>query len=260
MECVLSKIEYDLVIFDPHVEANQCLKRFKHLNNLICSGDYPIRNIVCVGDFLTLDSLSTHETPGSKADRTRPDLEAEFESAKDAQEILFRNVKIPKKNRHITKGNHEHRFDRWAQANPSIASAIRFNSSSGLSDHWGSVRKYGEWAHVRGIGYTHVPFDGMGKPISGIWRTRTAALCSPSSVIFGHSHNMQFSCVPLFGSNNGVRCALSGPAFQDAALPNYAKNTQSGWMYGVILVNPMGPNKGFTFNWLSMKELENFYG
>lgn len=252
------KPQYDLVILDPHVEAKQNLDRFRRLNKMINAYDGFIKNIICVGDYASLDSLSRHEQPGSRADKMRPTLDAELERVRESQEILFDRVQVPKKNRFMVKGNHENRFNRWAEANPALSESIQFDEVSGFSNHWGTVKEYGEWINVRGIMYTHVPLNGMGQPISGVWRTRTAAMQSPASVIFGHSHNMQFSSVPLFGDTNKVRSALSGPAFQDGKLPNYAKNTQTGWSYGVLLVLP-GKDGGFSFNWITNEELK-YYG
>lgn len=253
------KPQYDLVILDPHVEAKQNLDRFRRLNKMIHAHDGFIKNIICVGDYASLDSLSRHEQPGSRSDQLRPTLDAELKRVSESQEILFDGVDVPTKNRYMVKGNHEHRFNRWAEANPALADSIDFARDSGFSKHWGTVKEYGEWINVRGILYTHVPLNGMGQPISGIWRTRTAALQSPASVIFGHSHNMQFSSVPCFGDGNKVRSALSGPAFQDGKLSNYAKNTQTGRSYGVLLVLPAGKDNGFSFHWITNEELK-YYG
>jgi len=253
---------HDLVILDPHVEVGQNLARFRWLNRLLRDGPDKIKNVICVGDYASMESLSTHEKPGSKADRSRPSLSAEFAASRESQDILFDGCgHIPKTHRYMIKGNHEHRFDRWAEANPALADSIDFDGDSGFTENWGTIRRYGEWQTVRGVDYTHVPFNAMGQPISGIWRTRTVALQSPRSVIFGHSHNMQFSSVAFFGSDNHSRCALSGPAFQDGdKMPNYAKNLQTGWSYGVLLVLPLGENNGFSFKWISMQELKYIYG
>lgn len=251
---------YDLVILDPHVTVGANLDRFKWLNNMI-RGSPEVENIICIGDYASMDCLSGHSQPGSQTDRDKPSLVEEFDIIRESQEILFDKVKIPVSNRIMTKGNHEHRFNRWAENNPLVASAINYNEDSGFAEHWGTIKNYGTYVGVNGVDYTHVPFNLMGRPVSGVNRTRTVALQSVRSTIFGHSHNMQFSSVALLGSKNAVRCSLSGPAFQDQDhLPQYAKNTQSGWNYGVLKVFPLGKNRGFSFHWVSMKELEDTYG
>lgn len=254
-------MKYDLVILDPHVSVGQSLDRFKWLNKMIRESPDEIANIICVGDYASMDSLSSHSQPGSKTDRGKPTLQEEFDAIKESQEILFNKCPVPRKNRHMAKGNHEHRFNKWAENNPITGSCISFDVLSGFTEHWGKVREYGSYLSIRGVDYTHVPFNGMGRPISGVGRARTVALQASASTVFGHSHNMQFASVGLIGPNNRLRCALSGPAFQEQdTIPDYAKNTQSGWNYGVLKILPLGENKGFGFHWITMKELEYYYG
>lgn len=243
-----------LVISDCHVTAGQNLERFEWLSRLI--SDVDPDHFVCVGDFASFDSLSTHHEPGSATDMALPALEAECKAIREAQgSLVFSELNCPST---FIMGNHEERWERFTSRFPKITEGWDNPVLHGICC-WEKVVPYKDWVTIDGIQYTHVPHSIMGKPIGGVNACRTVALQSTSNVIFGHTHTMNVANVP-FIDGVGSRCALSCPAFMnDGNIEGYARGLPTGWTYGLLLVRPQGPRRPFSYEYISMKDLEDEY-
>lgn len=262
---------YDLVLMDAHVAPGQDLRRFRWLGNLI-EAERP-RRIITVGDMSTLDSCSDHDPPGSSRDRKRPNFKQDRDSWREAQRLMFGPLNRwnagQRSHRHASwmpelhyiKGNHEQRFDRRADKDVDVVgSVVDFDEQMSL-DIWDEVHPYKRYVNIGGINYTHVPHNKMGRPITGVQAGRTVCQHSSRHVIFGHTHTMNFTSLALLGSRNAVRCALNGPAFMEQGnVEPYAKDTQTGWVYGLLRVRaPTDPDQAFSFDFLSMEDLQCQY-
>lgn len=247
-----------IVISDPHVSPGQNLERFDWLGKMIRK-EKPDK-VICIGDFTSLDSCSSHAEPGSATDVAAPTLQQDAEACLDAQKRMFYQQFGGK--RFMLEGNHEDRYARWAELNPKQASVIDFHTEMGFNKYWDRVIRYKNWLYVDGIGYTHVPHNIMGRPVGGMYAARTVALNASTSVIFGHSHSMQAATVPLYGDTNEARMALIAPAFMpEGHIEPYARGNQTGWQYGVLRVFPATkPNRPFTYEWVSIERLQELYG
>lgn len=246
-----------LVISDCHVTVGQDLSRFNWLNRMI--RDVKPDRIVCIGDFGSFDSLSAHHEKGDKTDMNLPQFSDELEAVREAQLRMcrhhddVRNIRFT-----MIMGNHEDRWNRFISKHPKILNEP-IEVQARYVNHWGTIVGYRDWITHDGIMYTHVPHTIMGKPIGGVNATRTIAAQSTSSVIFGHTHSMNVSNVP-FIDGNGSRCAMSAPAFMnDGNVEEYAYGLPTGWTYGLLLVTPQGDKRPFSYEYVSMKDLENEY-
>lgn len=244
-----------LVISDCHVTVGQDLSRFNWLNRMI--RDVKPDRIVCIGDFGSFDSLSAHHEKGDKTDMNLPQFSDELKAVCTAQEMMFYSVP-GKASRTMIMGNHEDRWNRFIAKHPKILNKSIAEQAE-YTENWDYTIGYREWVDIDGIMYTHVPHTIMGKPIGGVNATRTIAAQSTSSVIFGHTHSMNVSNVP-FIDGNGSRCAMSAPAFMnDGNVEEYAYGLPTGWTYGLLLVTPQGDKRPFSYEYVSMKDLENEY-
>lgn len=257
---------------DAHVGPGQDLRRFKWLGNLI-DEERP-RRIIAVGDMATMDSCSDHDEPGTGKDRKRPSFKQDRDAWAEAQRLMFCPTRRWNKQQrshghrqyapetHYIKGNHEERFDRRANRDPLvIGSLVDFDGVMGLTPCWEKVYPFREYVEINGISYTHVPHNKMGRPITGVSAGRTVCQHTASHVIYGHTHTMNFTTLPLLGATNRVRCCLNGPAFmEENHQEDYAKGSQTGWVYGLLRVRPSAAtNTAFSFDYLSMEELKRLY-
>ncbi len=243
-----------LVISDCHVTAGQNLDRFDWLANLVT--DVDPNHVVCLGDYGSFDSLSAHHAKGDATDHALPSFEDELAAIHDAQyRMATASIFRPST---MIMGNHEDRWDRFRNQHPKVLNQ-RLETLAKYPNYWHEVVGYREWVEIDGVSYTHVPHTIMGKPIGGVNATRSVAMQSTTNVVFGHTHTMNVSNVP-FIDGNGSRCALSAPAFMnDGHIEPYAKGLPTGWSYGCLLIRPQGPRRPFSYEYISMKDLEDEY-
>lgn len=265
----MKRPRWHLAIFDPHVAPGQNLRRFDWLARMILEERPDV--IVCSGDMATLDSCSEHEVGQALADQ--PTLKQDGEAVRDAQRRMFgpldawnaRRLKARHPRYHprriMQKGNHEQRWDRWANKNPKQASAIDIDSYLGFAEHWDVVLPFKAYDEIDGVAYTHVPHTTMGKPLGGVSKVRRAALESSVPVFFGHGHDLQVATVGDLRGGPARGFAMSGPAFMDDGnVEKYAANNQTGWSYGLLRVRPQGPGRVPSYDYVSMRDLERLYG
>lgn len=246
-----------LVISDPHVTSGQNLERFSLLNRLI--RDIKPKVIICLGDFATLDSCSSHEKPGTRGWARLPSLQDEAVAVRRAQTIMFSGLKYTPKT-HMICGNHEDRYDRWLSANPKQAEAmVPLSVLLEYTHRWQSVIPFKAHEIIDGIAYTHVPHTTMGRPLGGKTKTRRAADECRHPLIFGHGHDLSVSTGGDILGGGAKRFAMSAPAFMDHGnVEEYAKGNHTGWAYGVLTVSPHpGSIPGFSF--ISMLDLQREY-
>ncbi|MDQ3024118.1 MAG: metallophosphoesterase, partial [bacterium] len=107
-----------VAIGDAHDKPGRCKKRFAWLGRF--AADMNPDAIVSIGDWASLDSLSTHEVPGSANDAERPPFFEELESLDESLSIFDRELLGNAVPRYHTHGNHEYRAWRAATRQPKI--------------------------------------------------------------------------------------------------------------------------------------------
>lgn len=246
-----------LVISDCHVTCGQDLTRFEALNAMI--RDLQPETIVCLGDFASLDSMSTHHAKGSKTDHELCSLEDEINAVEQAQAKMFRKVRYRPKTV-MLMGNHEERFDRFKNSNPKQVGHLAIESLLSYTQYWNDILPYKAWVMLDDISYTHIPHTIMGKPIGGVTACRTVATSANSHVVFGHTHSLNVANQP-FADGSGSRMAMSAPAFMnDKSIEPYAVNLPTGWTYGCLIIRPQGSRTLPSYEYISMADLTDNYG
>lgn len=254
---------YDLVMFDGHTHPEDDFSRFSQLGSMILE-EKP-KTLIIGGDLGRVDSMSGHgDTPSVTF---RQDLEAMHYAIGLMLNPLLEWNRRRSDSRHRPhnmrivwlEGNHEERARRVAKEDPhGFASLVDWEDPFGFSRWWDEKYPYGKVVNVNGIDYTHVPRNKMGTPMAAT----TILKQTGRHMIYGHNHTMQLLTTPVSGSDNGVRMTLCAPCFMpDQSLEPYAQNNQNGWVYGILRVRPRGsPTLPFSFDYLSMVDLEEMYG
>lgn len=252
---------------DAHVSPGQNLERFDWLGRLIV--DVKPDAVWNGGDLATCDSVSFWAVPYAE----QCTLKEELDVLSEAQHRLFEPTREynrrRRENKHsllrydtlLTMGNHEYRLHRKLQQDErGLGSVVDPLDLFQFRDNWKQIVDYKEYLEYEGCLFTHCPINGLGKPISGAYRGRHIAMQSDKPTIYGHTHKMDYTELPVMGATNKTRTALNMPCFlEQDHVEGYARGSCTGWSYGVVILDIFQPGR-FTFNWLSMAELKHKYG
>lgn len=249
-----------VAIGDAHDEYGRCKRRFKWLGQFAADEDPDV--IIQIGDWAGLKSLSAHEGRGSKTDREAPTYTQDLESLEESLELFDagcpRSLGIP---RHITLGNHEHRAWRAFENDPRYMSDAPDRLEMLFQNRDWQVTRYMEWFFYRGVGFTHIPTNRMGRAVGGKNVGNSIGNEATHSIVYGHNHIYEFKPVPKLGARDQVQILGLGTAMPDGFTEKYTPQTSpKGWNYGVVtmLIDAGGNITDHAFT--SMKELERRYG
>lgn len=185
-----------LVIPDPHDQPNTDKTRFLIAGRLAVHRQP--ENIVCLGDWAEMGSLSKYDVGKVSAEGKR--YCDDVRSTKDSLALFNQPIEeynnthtrwkkkkyTPKKIMNI--GNHEDRVSRAAAATPSLYGTISVDDL-GFEDAGWEVSPLATPAMVEGIAFSHYFTSGvMGRPIGGLNHARSLLVKGMSSCVVGHSH------------------------------------------------------------------------
>lgn len=186
-----------LVIGDSHASPNHDNRRFDWLGNFIVDKKPDI--IVNIGDFASMDSLSTYDKGSIHSEGQRYELD--IEAVVDAQQRINKPIdkynKILTKKKHlkkykpkkiITLGNHEDRITRAASKDPALWNHLKMSDLQ-YKEHGWTVYPYLKPYLAQGIAFKHFHTSGqMGKAISGDNHAASLVKKGYHSAVVGHSH------------------------------------------------------------------------
>ena len=250
---------FTLPIFDVHTDHDDDFSRHKALGRMILEEEPA--EIIMGGDFATLDSCSSYDT------HKRCSMGDDMEAVRTGYEHIFGPMNQWNKGRRASKqyspktywleGNHEEREKRIRKADPEgYASLVDFDEMLAPKSIWKHKVRYGQFATVRGIHYTHIPLNRMGKPMSLAMLRKMSA----GHTVFGHTHYLHCETVPLVGNGNACKMLLNAPALmRQDGVEHYCKDNTTGWVYGLLRIRPQGATRPFTFDFISTEELETQY-
>lgn len=213
--------------------------------------------IVSIGDFLSLDSLSMHEKPGSATDATRPSFPQELESGEEALSLIDREV--PEIRKHLVYGNHDgDRPARWANADPHRCGDFPLRVEQVFARYRWTTTPFEGFYFVGGVGFCHVPLNDIGKTYGGKHSENTIANDATFSLVWGHDHRFRFKNFRKIGPNNKISLCNLGTAMPYGTVEHYSKGT-TGWSYGCVDMTIQG-GVIVSHRFISMIELEEMYG
>jgi len=216
--------------------------------------------VVQIGDFLTLDSLNSHDGNHTLNGRAKPAYLADMASGKEALDAF--NTALPSDyapRRHITLGNHEERIWKWTNTAPETAGMMEHEFTSILDSAGWSWGRFGEFFFLGGVGFTHAPLNRLGKPYGGKNSEQTIANDACFDIVSGHSHIGRQWRAPKIGPSQHVTVLNLGCALPDGHVEEYARMSTTGWTYGVYdLVISAGHIASASF--VPMAELQRRYG
>lgn len=259
-----------LVIGDPHADPKHSNVRFEALGNFIVSTKPT--NIVQMGDFLSLDSISEYNTGKpllSEGARLKEDIAHGLDAYNKMMDPMRKhNERQAQAGREVyypsgywLQGNHEDRSYKLIQSLPALEGIIDTSSMVGAEKEGWALVPYKRYAYINGVAFTHIPQNrGTNKPISGKYLTARAAEICSTTVVFGHRHTLEVSPLSRHQEKGalltfGVCCGWFGDYFPDYVIGN---ELTLDWWSGVLLLTHTGVGQ-IDIQTISMQQLKNKY-
>jgi len=225
--------------------------------------DHQPDNVVCIGDFADMSSLSSYDI-GKKSFEGRRYI-ADVESSHEAMGRLLRPVteynhrqrKNGKKQYHpemiLTLGNHEDRIDRVVNGDPKLDGTIGI-SDLGYEKYGWKVAPFLEVVVLDGIAYSHYFVSGVaGRPIGTAQLTLNK---KHMSCVAGHQQGRQVA----YGYRaDGKRIAsiIAGSCYEHDE--DYMGPQGNKHWRGVVMLNEVDDGE-FDEMFVSLNYLERKYG
>lgn len=217
-------------------------------------------HIIQIGDWCTWDSVNQHDRNDTLGARSKPSIRQDMDNLRQSLQAWRAGISPDYKPRQsIVLGNHENRLERFENANPEAqGSFTRERDEAFLQFGW-KTRSYGEVFYVEGVGFTHHPVNGAGRPFGGETGPQRAAAKTTIPIVSGHTHKRQLHDSAKIGPIDVISMVEIGCALPWGTVESYAKHGMTGWYYGVC---PMTVQGGVITDiaFVSMLTLERDYG
>jgi hypothetical protein len=187
-----------------------------------------IERIVSVGDWMTMDCFSSHTDRATFEGLAKPTFEQDIESFHESQRAFQRGLAGHKPKLDITLGNHEHRAWRYDNFHPDgLSHALLVQEAF---SQWGwRTSLYGEYRFIEGVGFVHVPFNAMGRPLTQAQR--------PNKAMFDTIHGDDHRATQITDFKSGpVRSPTvysAGTALPPGFIEGFASKGGSTWRSGI---------------------------
>lgn len=214
--------------------------------------------IVSIGDWASLDSLSSHETPGSAKHAAMTTFSQDLESLEESLYAFHKGLPLGSIPTFITLGNHEDRAWRAANLDPKRCGDIPARLEQAFAQSRWETVEYGRHFTLGGVDFVHSGRSIMGKDLGGEHVERTIANKALRSTVVGHTHRRGMFNAPKIGSNQQISVINLGTSMPFGKVANYARLSQTGWSYGVYLLRI---HRGVIISekFWDMRELEEDY-
>jgi hypothetical protein len=218
-----------MAIGDPHTKPGRDRRRFTWMGRHAAKTRPD--HIVCIGDWGSFDSLSTHEQPGSQGDADRPGFWEELDDL-DATAALFHKEAPPNIPKTLTLGNHEFRCERAANRQPKQSGDMPFRRDEVFARYGWDVHPFGEFVDVAGCDWVHVPLSIMGKEMGGEMVLRNVGLKALRTTIFGHVHRYGSLPIVKVGQQRAIRIVSLSTSMPYGMVEKYSGMSVTGWDWG----------------------------
>lgn len=209
-----SKYHRHIVIPDGQVRPGVRINHWTAIGNYIAEWRPAV--IINLGDFYDMPSLSKYEDDLTALAARR--IERDIEAGDAAYEELtrpWRNIADYHPRLEYTLGNHEFRFERLLEEQPSLRGAIREPWGLALKYGW-SVRPYLKPVVIDGVSYCHLFVKGANGRVTnqkfGMPNARTQVLREMMSCTSGHKPGLDVHIQPV--GRGSMRGIIAGSCYQ----------------------------------------------
>lgn len=210
--------------------------------------------VVSVGDWWSMDCFSTHHDRATIEGRAKPTFEQDRDSFHASQRAFQEGLEGCKPKKLITLGNHEHRAWKYDNLHPDGLSHGELVEQAFLQWGW-RTSPYGEYRFIGGVGFTHVPFNSLGKPLAQGQRANKALI----DTVHGDDHRATQITDHKSGPFRSPTIYSAATALPPGFVEGYANKGGATWRSGICEATVWG---GYVRHWsfTEMVLLRHRYG
>lgn len=209
------------------------------------------------GDFDDMRSLCGHEGNETYNGKFKPSFMDDLSASKKARDLINKTIRVPVTKYHLL-GNHEDRLWQFENRHPEVYGMMQHAYLEIQQNAGWDVRRYREYLTIGGVDFTHIPMNGLNKPVGGAQCCINVARSSIKDVCFGHTHSYAYWEMSKMGPGRSVVAINGGCYMPDGYVPDYSKGSQKAMAYGchaMIIEDGHITNHSF----VSMKEMAQRY-
>ena len=225
--------------------------RFERLGAL--AKKLAVDHVVQIGDFTSLDSMSSHERNDTVKGQKKPSFMEDMISFQEALKAFDKGLQGYKCPKHITLGNHEARLFNFVNQNPEVVHLLDEMLYGPIEDHGWTCSPYGEFYFIGDVGFTHAPLNIMGKAYGGQSSENAIARDALHDIVYGHTHKRLDKSFPKMGREH-ITVINLGTSLPEGHVEEYAKHSLTGWSYGAYLLK-IKSGKINGRSWIPMDEI-----
>lgn len=244
-----------LAFSDSHDKPGRCKERFRWFGRL--AADIRPDAIVALGDTASLDSLSTHEVPGSASDLAKPPFWEELNSLDEALSLFHEDLPVGSIPIHHPHGNHENRA--WLAANrqPKQCGDLPMRVDGVFARYQWQTRPYGSPLELFGVQWVHTILNKMGRPSNGEFPEQLHGKKQVRDLVLAHTHT--HNVVTVAKNAERVKVVNLGCSMPWGMREVYTPETSPPWDYGVCVIRIKG-GQIISTQYRDMLELASIYG
>ena len=207
----------------PHLRDKS---RFRWLGAFI--EEHGLQRVISTGDWWTMDCFSSHTERSTFEGLARPTFEQDRDSFHESQQAFQDGLAGHRPKKDITLGNHCNRAWKYSNLHPDgLHYGLLVDEAFA---QWGwRTTPYGEYRFIAQVGFTHVPFNAMGRPMAQSQR--------PNKAMFDTIHGDDHRATQITDFKSGpVRSPTiysAGTALPPGYIEGYANKGGSTWRSGI---------------------------
>lgn len=246
IDMVIKKsVKTTLVIPDAHVTPGQDLARFSSLGSLIT--ERKPDNIVIMGDFVTLESLSAWDL-GKAGKMEGKRYSEDCKSGMQAIDLMLSPLRrlqarqakakepIYKPRLVFILGNHEDRLERYLATKPELSAHLDIVKDLELEESgFTDIIKYRGFIELEGVLFTHAVMNAANTPISGKTALSHMSQAVSKSVVVGHLHRFESVNHYRHGADDIIQIVSAGCFFD--GVEDYADGGLNAYWRGVLMLS-----------------------
>lgn len=233
----------------PHLRDKS---RFKWLGAF--AAENQVERVVSVGDWMTMDCFSSHTDRATFEGFSKPTFEQDLESFHESQRAFQNGLAGWKPKKDITLGNHEKRAWTYDNRHPDGVSHGQIVEEAFAQWGWRTT-PYGEFRFIGGVGFIHIPLNGLSKPLAQGQRANKAMF----DTVHGDDHRSLILTDYKSGPFRSPTVYGAATALPNGFIEGFANKGGATWRSGVCLATIWG---GYVREWrfVEMSLLERRYG
>lgn len=201
--------------------------------------------VVSIGDWWTLDSMSTHTDPATFEGLAKPTFEQDVESFHASQREFHRGLGNWKPKKDVVSGNHEYRAIRWANQHRQVIGNV-IDPHHKIEEAWAQwhwrTTPFGEYRFIGGVGFVHAPLvpGTNGKTYGGKTGGQRAANDALFDIVRGDDHKFYVASSPKIGPVKSPRIFGCATALPPGYVETYARKNPGDWESGICEIKVWG--------------------